>query len=62
MIFFEGFNQGYTVEEVSFKQAKWILIQQVLDESETNEEIEQVFCQAHSYRTRIDVKVNCKSS
>ena len=60
MIFFEGFNQGYTVEELSFKQAEWLMAQQVLEEFEINEGIEQVFNQAHSYRTRLDV--DCKSS
>lgn len=60
MIFFEGFNQGYTVQELSFKQAELLLEQQILPETETIENIEQIFNCRHSYRSQLDVKVNCK--
>ncbi len=54
MIFFEGFEQLYRVEELSAQKAKKILIQQEMDEPVIEETIEQLFNQTYSFRA------NCK--
>ncbi len=54
MIFFEGFEQQYRVEELSFQQAKQLLAQQEQDELQAEDSIEQIFNQTYSFRA------NCK--
>lgn len=43
MIFFEGFDQLYSVEELSLEQAKLLLAQQALEPSVAKQFLEQAF-------------------
>ena len=56
MIFFEGFNQGCTVEELSFKQAAWLLAQQLIEGTEPKESIDEMLNRSYSYRTNLEIK------
>ncbi len=56
MIFSGYFNHAYTVEELSFKQAEWLLAQQAIEESEANESARQILNGCYSYRSSLDKK------
>ena len=56
MNFFDTFNHGYTVEELSFKQAAVLLNQQMIDNTEIKESVDQLINCSYTYRTHLEAK------
>ncbi len=53
MIFFEGYQQLYRVEELSSKQATLLLTQQLANHKEIKESADEIINRSYSYRTNL---------
>ena len=55
MYFIGYFNHAYTVKELSVKQAKWQLTQQLTEKNESFDNVEQLLNRSHSYRSNLNM-------
>ncbi len=56
MIFFEGYQQQYRVEELSSQQAARILTRQLLRQKETKTSADAIINRTNSFTTNLGVK------
>ncbi len=56
MIFFEGYQQQYRVEELTSQQAARLLTQQLHTKEETKETAHDIMSRFYSYRSNSEVK------
>ncbi|MCW8929214.1 MAG: hypothetical protein OQL19_03120 [Gammaproteobacteria bacterium] len=54
MIYFEGYQQLYRIEELSLERATQILEQQLNNDTEAKESTEDIINCSYSYRTNLD--------